>query len=284
MKVFNSRLFFVQGSLTAGCVVLGLLFGEQILTPVAVAGLMLVGIPHGANDILFRNQTPFSNLGLFLMLYILIMGLYALLWYWLPGLALLIFLAFSVHHFGQTIFENQIIANGYSIAWGLLFILLPIAFHPEAAFETFSVMMQMSLKTPNSELLRLGTLAGIAILVAVVARNCSPSFAVRHAIQWLLIISLIWLAPLIQGFLLLFVIWHALPSMRQQHQMYLFQPGSSSQKFFGNMALYTLAAAAMLWGVSVWLPLGPGMYFILLSLITLPHVLVIHRAISIQPG
>lgn len=64
-------------------------------------GLLLIGIPHGALDHeLSINKS--ESLFIFIFKYLLIAVLYYVLWYFFPLISLLIFIAYSAFHFGES--------------------------------------------------------------------------------------------------------------------------------------------------------------------------------------
>jgi Brp/Blh family beta-carotene 15,15'-monooxygenase len=78
------------------------------------AGLLLVGIPHGAVDHLLL-QTKSFNLVRFIVQYLLIIAGYFVLWYWAPLFSLILFVAYSAYHFGESEMV-EINASLYSFA------------------------------------------------------------------------------------------------------------------------------------------------------------------------
>ena len=78
------------------------------------AGLLLVGIPHGAVDHLLL-QTKSFNLARFIVQYLLIIAGYFVVWHWAPIFSLILFIAYSAYHFGESeMFEIN--ASLYSFA------------------------------------------------------------------------------------------------------------------------------------------------------------------------
>ena len=66
-----------------------------------IAGLLLVGIPHGAVDHLLLQPKAF-NLFRFVVQYLLIIAAYFIVWQWFPLFSLLLFIAYSAYHFGES--------------------------------------------------------------------------------------------------------------------------------------------------------------------------------------
>ncbi|HQV32284.1 MAG TPA: Brp/Blh family beta-carotene 15,15'-dioxygenase, partial [Calditrichia bacterium] len=80
---------------------------QSISLAVLVVLVVFLGIPHGATDLLIANHlaggeaTLRTNLA-FLGAYLAAVALFAVLWWLLPGAALLLFSVLSCYHFGQS--------------------------------------------------------------------------------------------------------------------------------------------------------------------------------------
>lgn len=84
----------------------------------SVAGLVLIGIPHGALDVLTHSSRGQSkNTARFMLVYVSGIGLVLSGWLFLPTISLIAFLLLSAWHFGQADFELWQIHTG-GIAWG----------------------------------------------------------------------------------------------------------------------------------------------------------------------
>jgi len=113
---------------------------------ILIVGLLWIGIPHGALDhILSKNKkTP---LILFILQYLFIMGIYLILWQISPWISLVVFVAYSSFHFG----ESELIENkehikswrGYFKAFlmGLSILIFIIFTHLE---ESLSIISNLS--------------------------------------------------------------------------------------------------------------------------------------------
>lgn len=279
-RVLEGRMFWYVMVLQLVCLFLATAFSDRILLFPAVVGLVVAGIPHGANDVLYRALTPFASLPVFLAVYLGIMGAYALLWWWLPSLALLVFLAISVHHFGQTTFESKHWYHPLAIIWGVLFLAFPVVLHHEVAFGIFSEMVGDTLTLPNAQVLKIVALSSLVGFLFLVWIKETKQMFFRVLVQWSVLLPFLYVAPLIEGFLLAFVLWHAVPSMIQQWRFYKSNNPTGSTVFTRTMVVYTAVSALFLLILYAVIDLTPAVLFILLSLITLPHALVIHKTLE----
>lgn len=97
-----------------------------------VCGLFLVGIPHGALDHLALGIKGKKTISIkFILTYLSIMFGVFLTWYFLPVTWLLLFLAYSAWHFGQTDIENWNIKSPIiGFVWGAFLLAFMLLSHP----------------------------------------------------------------------------------------------------------------------------------------------------------
>ena len=107
--------------------------------------LILFGVPHGALDLYIDQHLhkSDSNQKIFLLKYIGNIIAYALVWYFFPIAALVIFILITAYHFGEIDWmgktENIIHKIAYSVI-GLLWILLLLSKNVNFALEVFMRM------------------------------------------------------------------------------------------------------------------------------------------------
>ena len=96
---------------------------------IAIVGLVLVGIPHGALDVVthsFRNNTTTS--WVYIAKYLAAIGLVLMGWLFMPGITLIGFLLLSAWHFGQADFELWDVKRGEMI-WGVFVLSMILGWH-----------------------------------------------------------------------------------------------------------------------------------------------------------
>ncbi|AEI46691.1 Brp/Blh family beta-carotene 15,15'-dioxygenase [Runella slithyformis] len=280
MKYVHSPLFTFQ------CLVQGLLialFGLWERTAVEQAilcGVLLcsVGIPHGANDHLYRQSTTFLGLLAFIGIYLGSMGVYLSIWWIAPAAALLIFFAISLHHFGQSNFENPSVWYLPSLLWGTWLLAFPVMLHWEEALDIFGTMVgRKSVHFPIPQIVRLGVAAALTVCYFGALLRYERQNTARYVLQWMVVTAWYWLTPLLFGFIMVFCLWHSLQSLQHQLTYYKATKKGTFRQFtfallpFGLLALTGFGLYVYFRGFAV------GEAFILLSLITLPHIVVMHR-------
>ncbi|MCX8484094.1 MAG: hypothetical protein RL747_1228 [Bacteroidota bacterium] len=291
LKSVNHRFFWGQSFLQFLLIAWAWKWGgsSSMLTGFAVLSLVLVGVPHGGNDFFYRPDKSLKGSLRFLGLYLGSMALYLGIWQWAPAIALLLFLAISMHHFGQSNFNASKWYVPESLLWGAWLLGFPLVRHFSEATSLFSEMMGDSVdlsvvgwQMQNQQGLVLVAVFGLLYGGVLYLRRVPHAW--QFFLQWILVTLWYWVSPLLLGFVVVFCLWHAAQSMRYQ---VLFIRGKVQKSVMGVLVNFLpLGFLAMLaWLVSaefdVMHHLGWG--FVLLSLVTLPHVVVmdgIYRADS----
>ena len=262
--------------------------------PLAVLLIIGVGIPHGAADFeIFKqlNTQNWSNLRFF-GLYLSLCGLYAGLWWWQAGLALLAFLLLSAYHFGQSNWQallegqNWMIKMFTYLIWGCLIVLAPLLFH----FSETQVIIEqiieqqlpkLSVAAQMNTLYILTTLNISWITVLLLLKKISTSKVSMEYLNLTVLLLIFYMLPLLLAFTLYFVLWHSLSSM--QDQVYFFRQvnGRFGWRNYVCTALpFTLLAIV---GMGGWYAIhvftgvqnmNIGLLFSFIAIITLPHTLV----------
>jgi Brp/Blh family beta-carotene 15,15'-monooxygenase len=259
--------------------------------------LITLGIPHGAVDHIVAKQVAESNqrtfsLARFLAQYMLQIVLYAALWYLFPAMSLLLFILLSAWHFG----ESDVQPAPRHLAWKTAQFIL-------GSFVLFFILMRQpdltgaviqSITQENTHAsaawswLSVNALVVYGVLLA--ALGCAVAWAHTQAPialplkRWgyfIVLLGVINFLPLLPAFALYFGGWHALNTF---HHMANFMGHTSGISKLWKAALpFTLLAFVflLLTGV-VWFTTLANhdpipVLFIFIALITLPHLVVMHK-------
>ena len=219
----NHRFFWTQTLLQMALILVAAFFGSTatLLSVFAVVALVLVGVPHGGNDFYYRpNKSLWGSLK-FLLFYLGCMAIYALVWKWLPMIALVAFLVISVHHFGQSNFLAERWHAPESLLWGFWLLLFPMLKHGREAVGILAEMMGSTQPLPPNW----GTFSNQTWAVFVLSFGVLYAFVLwrrkvvhrnQFLLQWALVTLWYWLTPLVLGFVVVFCLWHSAQSMRYQ--------------------------------------------------------------------
>jgi beta-carotene 15,15'-dioxygenase len=286
----QSKLFKIQLLIQGLLVTLFYLLNVDQHTQAVFGGVLLcvVGIPHGANDYLYRQDASALGVLKFLLTYVGSMLLYLVLWWVAPAMALVAFFVVSFHHFGQSNFEKPYVWYWPSMLWGIWILLLPVMLHLSEALGIFTDMISFSglwSTVPHSgnvpsfgiPLWQYIVLITVAALYVVSLIRFERENLYRYLLQFAAVSIWYLVTPLLFGFITVFCLWHASQSLQHQANYFQFSFKKSAMQFAKAMVPFSFLAL-----------LGFGLYvyffefkiseaFVLLSLISLPHIVVMHR-------
>lgn len=255
----------------------------------AFSGILLLtlGLPHGAGDHLIAAQLNKSNavkfqLSKFMVYYVGVMALYAISWYFLPSISLLIFIGISVFHFGDIEQEHtgeqkkntssygiQILRSMF-LGTGILGWILATHWT-----ETKAILQDMDL----SIMIELPPFAAeISFFLIIVCFQVKNSAYFIHTLLTLLIGKYL---PLYPAFMCYFGACHAVYSLKLM---------SKHLAISINSLLYRLlpfSLLATLFGIGYVIifqnQIIVTQLFIFLSLLTLPHFFLMHKMALLKP-
>ncbi len=286
MNYVQTNLFKVQllAQLALSVLFYYINFTTQFQTIFTGILLCLVGIPHGANDYLYQNDKSISGLIKFLAVYISCMLVYFALWWFRPLFALILFFIISIHHFGQSNFGNKKLWYFPSLFWGIWILLFPILLHYNEAVLIFNQMIEpnnfkntikvMPIVTTYWQLV-LASIFALLYIITIFFYEKSNLFS--YLIQFILVSIWIALTPLIFGFIIIFCLWHSMQSVQHQLIYYKTAMKGTTSNFLKAVIPFSLMALLFLGLYVFFRGFQLSEIFILLSLITLPHVIIMHR-------
>lgn len=252
--------------------------------------ILTVGILHGANDLSLINYikkgSGDSQLK-YIGFYAGVIAIMSLAFFHFPFIALSIFIVFSCYHFGEQHFYSQLRSSNFKtnllfISYG--FLIFNLLFYLNAE-ETTSIIYELTEVTiPKSYYLYGLLFASVTTFVMIVInrKNFRYGFAFFQEVFLLILFILLFkLASLLWAFAIYFVVWHSLPSLRDQTLALHGQIDKSSFiKYFKSSVIN--------WGISI---VGLGiiyylstlveirfitLFFAFLAAITIPHVIVMY--------
>ncbi len=270
----------------------GLVQQEQLIPGMLL--LLLVGLPQGATDYTLVRQraqvTGESRIIRFSLHYLFLMLAYALLWYVQPLPAFLLFLVISVYHFGQANWwrlpEDSSLRLAMFILWGSFVLFTPLLLHYEEAAPILSELLGREVP-PIKGIIRYlvpGLLFNLNIILILYAGGRNRIVPLRmkwELFQLGLLFVLFWFAPLLVGLAVYFVLFHSMEAARDQIEYFQDEePDFTWKKYLVRalpLALVCLAAgitwylSSVIFEASLW---RLSWFFIFISLISLPHVIL----------
>jgi Brp/Blh family beta-carotene 15,15'-monooxygenase len=262
-------------------------------TIVLLLGVFIIGIPHGSIDhylYMVNTQVKISAKYLikFLVQYIGVGLIYALLWWLHPVLALIIFIGISAYHFGEldTLnfdFKNKTYAFFASFSYGFIFLLNLLLVHSKdvlpiiASFPGISLTSSDLLISTNSLIPMFPVLSVILFLfILCISLEKNTHFSKNTLSNLLILIILqavVFSMPLILGFAFYFCAWHSLLSFKIILHHVSWQ--TKSPQFVLKKLIPT--------NVVAWLFLGVLLVYFRLDINTLLAILFLGIAILTAP-
>ncbi len=318
------RLAFLPGWLVVGATTLVFLADVSVplvyqLVPLAVS-VVLFGLPHGAIDHLAISRTrgepvTAGSMAAVGLLYLVVGGLYAVVWFLFPPAAVAFFILLTWAHWGQgDVYPLVAFGDGYppsrfarvltALTRGALPMVVPFVAFPGQYELVVSTLVGLfdagaveGVSAAFDPTVRLAVAVGLGALIIGTLAAGFPSSAGSGRRPWLfdagetlLLVTFFVTVPPILAVGLYFCFWHALrhivrllavdpdaaPALRSRSY------GAALASFARDAAPLTAASIAILglWSLvvpgTVAEPLSlVGAYLALIAVLTLPHVVVV---------
>lgn len=246
-----------------------------------IAGLLAVGLPHGAVDHLLVQSKKF-NLVRFVVQYVCLIAAYFAMWQWFPVFSLLLFIAYSAYHFGESeMVEMRVSLDSlpqklYAFIIGLSILLFIIFSHLET-----SILVLNSIDGVSSLLERVDLYTYKNVVLAVSYFSIIPIWwmSKKTCMYLMLILVLGMQMPLMLAFGLYFVGSHSInawghiatklktPTKKLYLQSLPFNMGAI---FIFAIFLYLQSSNARL------IQSYAATFFVFLACVSLPHIILMH--------
>ncbi|WKN43793.1 Brp/Blh family beta-carotene 15,15'-dioxygenase [Tunicatimonas pelagia] len=274
-------------------------FLQEVEVILFVLIIFVIGIPHGATDHLLDRYSKGKKFSYraFLLIYIMLGAMYAVLWYFLPLLSLLIFITISTYHFGQSQLlylrmsqHHWLKIAGYML-WGSYTLCCIILLNWNESWQIldeifpglFAPLLSYIKLTPY--LLGFLLVANISLFTLLFVRQrMSRREFMGELFNLALIIGLAYYTPLLVGFAIYFGLWHSLVSVRIEIKKVRVQRPYFSVRSFAKTAIplsvstLIIFAFVFLFNQQWGLLQSPYLlFFILISILTLPHVFFVQE-------
>jgi Brp/Blh family beta-carotene 15,15'-monooxygenase len=212
-----------------------------------------------------------------------------LLFYSLPAFALLLFIVISAYHFGEqhwhflntkTISKTVI---AFQTLYGLFLLAMLFNFHSEEVKTIMEQIIRLPLVQINFNHILL--FIGVLLLInSLILYSKSERFGKEIVVNlvYLIVLGIIFKnSNLIWAFAIYFIVWHSLPSMKQQicflYGHYSFQNFMRYFKAAFVYWLFSLLGILLLYVLFKDKEIFKALFFSFLAAITFPHTLVIMK-------
>ena len=267
-------------------------FNDLVETTVSYVLIMSFGVLHGANDIRLIQNVSLnglkSNVWKIVFGYVLVILSVLILFYFFPKLALSLFILVSAYHFGEQHWSKSVVVQSFwntlfYSTYGLLILFMLFYIKSEQVIPILEDVMQTSLSA--SFFYYSIVFIGLCLLT-VGALFFANKWVQRNLLEELFVLLVFFIifrtASLLWGFCIYFIIWHSIPSLKDQMD-YLY--GESNWKTFGRYVkdsllfwmLSIIGLMALLWFLKDSSENMISILIYFLAAITFPHVIVMSR-------
>lgn len=293
--------------LISGCLLLLL---QQFIYPLStnvqfiifITGIILLGVPHGAADLLVATQNAnsgkkkFSKIR-FLSVYVGRLFLFAATIWFFPVLGNLLFIFFAAYHFGETdLYQfktDTLTGKIFVISYGLVILSVILLHHFE---DIKPVFLQFQSGRENISFINwidvhrynILSVSGMLFFTATFIyflkntnahNNENGYFLIRFAVILFILFNL----PMLLGFTFYFVVWHSFLSLHNIVSYLRNKNRFSKNTITKQILFYSLLAIAgiMLVGLSGFMFISStatmGYLFLGLAVLTAPHMQIMHQ-------
>ncbi len=265
-------------------------------------GILILGIPHGAADLLVANQNEtaqkqrFSTV-FFLVNYVSRLLLFAVILWFFPVLGNIIFIFLAAYHFGETDlhrFRTDTRAGKLLvITYGLVILSIILLPHYEEVKQIFLLF--------PSGAANINFINGIEIYRQNIILTCFSLFflssinyyqknkevsfkeVAQALLQLLVILFIVYRLPMLLGFTFYFVFWHSILSLNNIVK-YLKRDKQNSYSiilkqvfFYSSLAIVGIALFGFMGTMLISSSMITGYLFLGLAVLTAPHMEVMHE-------
>jgi Brp/Blh family beta-carotene 15,15'-monooxygenase len=273
--------------ITLICTGLGAGLPDGILSFLAAINVLTIGIIHGANDLYIASKIKrtvskhqFSYLfGIYILfVFVMVFALYSF-----PLYSLLLFVIISSFHFGEQQWYQKTIVKSvklyiFYVAFGFLFFALLFYTHKlHTANIIFEITQQ---QVPNFFFDRFTIFASILTTFLLIINF--KQIKSQLFVQTIGLLSLLFLfsqTSLLWSFSVYFVLWHSLPSLKDQASVLYPYDSSPIRSYITSAIPYWLLSligftVAVLFVDNETISMT-SLFFAFLAAITIPHVIAI---------
>ena len=286
-----------------------LLFLQQYITAISnktqfiifLIGIILLGIPHGAADLLVASRNAGESIKSFskfkfLKVYVSRLLLFAGILWFFPVTGNLLFILFAAYHFGETDLHqfktNTFLGKLFVISYGLVIlsiILLPHFEEVKPIYQLFEAGKENNQLILWIDLNRYYILSAVGILFFTATFiyflknvNTDEDERGQFLIRFAALIIILFNLPMLLGFTFYFVVWHSVLSLKNII-LYLRNNNKYSLLIITKqILLYSVMAIAgvMLFGLTGFMFTNTnaiaGYIFLGLAVLTAPHMQIMH--------
>jgi Brp/Blh family beta-carotene 15,15'-monooxygenase len=256
--------------------------------------ILLIGIPHGAIDhILFFKKRNLSQIK-FYSIYLGLILIFFVLWLYFPFWSLLLFLLISAFHFGESQFSdleaNKAIKYLLFPVWGIALLSTLMHYNLQELIDItvfFKDTNDLQIVYDNDLIYQLYLITNISSVLLLIFLSIKSQMNLDRLFSELFLLFILhitfYLFPFLIAFTMYFVILHSIRVMNQEYQ-FLKQDSDNFRvidfiKILTPYSLLSIFFTALIIALSYFGIISysvPLVSIIIISVITLPHAIVMH--------
>ncbi|WP_240032213.1 Brp/Blh family beta-carotene 15,15'-dioxygenase [Psychroflexus aestuariivivens] len=274
------------------CIWLNIYLPPYFLQILSISAILSFGLLHGSNDLLVIKKLKMSpsNFSFWSILgfYIGLILIFVLIFSNFTILALFFFIAISAYHFGEQHWQNYFSERNFLsllfyFFYGLLILNLIFYLNQNEVIVIIHNMTNLTLKTTYFQWSLIISCIGTVGLGSLFAfKNDKFKQSIPINIFYLLVLSVIFYASdVLWGFTVYFVLWHSLPSLKDQIKtLYGTFNFKNFKRYFSRAFWYWLISILGM-GVVIWWFKDDqnflSLLFAFIAAVSFPHVFVMKK-------
>jgi Brp/Blh family beta-carotene 15,15'-monooxygenase len=264
-----------------------------------ILGFILIftfGMIHGSNDLLIVNkilnntkQYPKTTL---LIAYLFIVSIAVLFFYWMPSVAMILFILFSAYHFGEQHWDhlfaktNSLLKFSFFFAYGLLILFLLFSFNDKEVKLILHEITGYKFTTLYSKIIIavLGGFVGVVLVFDYYTKRLPLEVLLKELFTLLVLAIVFSSSSLIWGFSIYFILWHSIPSLIEQITFLYgdLKTGSTLKYCKGALPYWIISLVGMviLYAIFNSEKQFYSLFFAFIAAVTFPHAFVMLKMFS----
>lgn len=293
MKHKKIKIYNILILLTIVSILTYLTLTPRFVQFVAIVGVFSFGILHGSNDISviekFGGHTKQNNFWKTLAVYVSVIICFVCIFYFIPLLALLFFVVISAYHFGEQHFHHKIkhkssnLVAIFYFAYGIFVLFMLFALNTNEVKNILDDMTGILFhKTLFVIVFVSSAITTVFLFCKISTLNVHLKSFIYNEVLFLILFSvLFYIGDVIWSFATYFVLWHSLPSLKDQVNA-LYGPFNLNNfiKYFKQAFPYWIISIIGMLVVVLFFKDSKSflsLLFAFIAAITFPHVYVMRK-------